>query len=174
MQRSHSPIFVIQKHAASRLHYDLRLEVAGVLKSWALAKGPSLDPSVKRLAIEVGDHPLSYGQFEGTIPPGNYGAGKVIVWDMGQLEVSGGEAALERGLKAGRMTFVLRGKKLHGAFSLVRFIGKRQWLFFKRLDKYAQEGDLTWNVRSVLSRRTLPDPESSLKKSRSKSHSTSR
>ena len=153
------------------MHYDLRLEVGGVLKSWALAKIPSMDPAVKRLAIEVGDHALSYGSFEGSIPEGTYGAGRVIVWDMGHLEVSGGESALERGLKAGRLTFVLRGHKLHGTFSLVRFIGHKQWLFFKRRDKYAQEGELIEDNRSVLSRRTLPDPEPPPKKSRARSRS---
>lgn len=159
MQRSDQHIFVVQKHAASRLHYDLRLEVGGVLKSWLLAKGPSLDPKVKRLAVEDDDHPLSYSRFEGSIPAGHYGAGKVIVWDTGPLEASGGEAALQRGLEAGHLTFVLRGKKLHGAFSLVRFIGKRHWLFLKRRDKYAHEGDLTQDTRSVLSKRILPDPD---------------
>lgn len=151
------PAFVIQKHVASSLHYDLRLEADGVLKSWALPKGPSLDPAVRRLAVEVEDHPISYGNFEGSIPAGNYGAGEVEVWDTGTYEVSGGTEALLRGLERGRLTFVLRGQKLRGAFSLFRFRGERQWLLMKRADKYAGRVDPTADMRSVLTHRALTD-----------------
>lgn len=149
--------FVVQKHVASRLHYDFRLEMGGVLKSWAIPKGPSMDPSVRRLAVEVEDHPLGYRDFEGTIPAGNYGAGEVIVWDSGTYESGGGEPALLKGLGRGRLTFVLRGQKLKGTFSLFRFRGSRQWLLMKRQDKYAGAPDPTEDARSVLSYRALSD-----------------
>ncbi|HYD93212.1 MAG TPA: DNA polymerase ligase N-terminal domain-containing protein [Candidatus Paceibacterota bacterium] len=157
-KRHSSPTFVVQKHVASKLHYDLRLEIDGVLKSWALPKGPSLDPEVKRLAVQVEDHPFAYKDFEGSIPDGEYGAGEVIVWDTGPYETGGGEAAMRKGLKNGRLTFILRGKKLRGGFSLFRFRGTRQWLLRKRVDKYASAVDPTRDTHSVLSERTLADP----------------
>src|SRR5213593_2832448 len=110
------PRFVIQKHAASRLHYDLRLEVNGVFKSWAVTKGPSLDPHDRRLAVEVEDHPLDYGDFEGTIPKGQYGGGTVQLWDRGYWE----SADPEKGFKKGDLKFTLDGEKLHGSWVLVR------------------------------------------------------
>lgn len=149
--------FVVQKHVASRLHYDFRLEVDGVLKSWAMPKGPSLDPRMRRLAVMVEDHPLDYGEFEGAIPSGNYGAGEVEVWDTGTYEVSGGQEALIRGIEQGRLTFVLRGHKLRGAFSMFRFRGERQWLMVKRRDKYVSAEDPTIDARSVLTHRALTD-----------------
>jgi bifunctional non-homologous end joining protein LigD len=139
--------FVVQKHAASHLHFDFRLELDGVMKSWAVPKGPSLDPSVKRLAVQVDDHPVSYNAFEGTIAPGEYGGGTVMLWDRGTYEpLGGGAAALRRGYGEGRLDFVLRGERLRGGFSLVRarFGGKRgakpQWLLIKRDDEYADAG----------------------------------
>ncbi len=108
--------FVIQKHAASRLHYDLRLEFDGVFKSWAVARGPSLDPHDKRLAVEVEDHPLDYGDFEGTIPKGQYGGGTVLLWDRGTWESDDPE----RGFKKGDLKFTLHGDKLGGSWVLVR------------------------------------------------------
>ncbi|MBN9003137.1 MAG: ATP-dependent DNA ligase, partial [Rhizobiales bacterium] len=108
--------FVIQKHAATRLHYDLRLELDGVFKSWAVTRGPSLDPADKRLAVEVEDHPLDYGDFEGTIPKGQYGGGTVMIWDRGYW--TGDDP--ERGLKKGDLKFTLDGGKLHGEWVLVR------------------------------------------------------
>src|SRR6478735_4687156 len=107
--------FVIQKHAASHLHYDLRLELDGVFKSWAVAKGPSLDPQDKRLAVEVEDHPLDYGDFEGTIPKGQYGGGTVMVWDRGYWEPEGDKSAQEQ-LRKGELKFKLEGNRLHGSF----------------------------------------------------------
>ena len=131
--------FVIQKHHATRLHYDFRLELDGVLLSWAVPKGPSFDPTDKRMAIHVEDHPLSYGSFEGTIPPKQYGAGTVIVWDNGTWEPAADPRA---GLKDGKLVFTLRGQKLAGLWELVRIAkpGDRQeaWLLFKKKDAYAK------------------------------------
>ena len=132
--------FVIQKHAASRLHYDFRLELEGTLKSWAVPKGPSLDPKVRRMAVHVEDHPLSYGSFEGVIPKGQYGAGTVIVWDRGTWEPVGDPRA---GYKAGKLKFDLHGEKLHGRWNLVRMhgrAGERQepWLLIKESDDEAR------------------------------------
>ena len=151
--------FVVQKHAASHLHYDFRLELDGVLKSWAVPKGPSLDPAVRALAMEVEDHPLEYGSFEGTIPQGQYGGGTVMLWDRGTWEPEGDAAA---GLKKGHLRFVLRGKRLKGGWSLIRMKadGERsQWLLIKRDDAQAVHGDAHGiedrYERSVASRRTM-------------------
>ena len=131
---------MIQKHAATRLHYDFRLELDGTLKSWAVPKGPSLDPADKRMAVHVEDHPLSYAGFEGVIPPGQYGAGTVIVWDRGSWEPVGDARA---GLRAGKLKFRLHGDKLHGGWTLVRMHGhanERQepWLLIKERDEAAR------------------------------------
>ncbi|HUD32429.1 MAG TPA: DNA polymerase ligase N-terminal domain-containing protein, partial [Variovorax sp.] len=138
--------FVIQKHDASHLHYDFRLELDGTLRSWAVPKGPSLDPSVKRMAIEVEDHPLSYADFEGTIPAGQYGAGTVIVWDRGEWRPEGDPRAA---LAAGKLKFELRGTKLRGRWTLVRMRGKGEkkapWLLIKERDgeaRDAEDGDV--------------------------------
>src|SRR5450759_372705 len=137
--------FVIQRHDATRLHYDFRLELDGVLKSWAVTRGPSLDPHDKRLAVEVEDHPLDYGDFEGTIPEGQYGGGTVQLWDRGTWESDDPE----RGFKKGDLKFTLHGDKLHGSWVLVRmkndrFGGKRtNWLLIKHRDEYAKEGEAT-------------------------------
>ncbi|HVX64165.1 MAG TPA: DNA polymerase ligase N-terminal domain-containing protein, partial [Pirellulales bacterium] len=132
--------FVVQKHAASTLHYDFRLELAGVLKSWAVPKGPSFDPSEKRLAVQVEDHPLEYADFEGAIPSGEYGAGNVIVWDRGDWEPEGDP---KEGYRNGRLNFTLHGEKLHGGWSLIRMAPRRKqkainWLLIKRHDDDAR------------------------------------
>jgi bifunctional non-homologous end joining protein LigD len=134
--------FVIQEHHARRLHYDFRLELDGTLKSWAVPKGPSLDPSVKRLAVHVEDHPIEYGSFEGEIPPGNYGAGSVVVWDRGTWQAASGENALAA-YQAGKLKFTLDGAKLHGGWMLVRSHmrgsgDKEQWLLIKERDEEAR------------------------------------
>ena len=155
--------FVIQKHAARRLHYDLRLEFAGVFKSWAVAKGPSLDPADKRLAIEVEDHPLDYGDFEGTIPSGEYGGGTVQVWDRGYWIPEGGRSPQEA-FDSGDLKFTLEGTRLGGSWVLVRMRGKRyggkrtNWLLIKHRDADAKPGDadgLLEEDRSIASGRTL-------------------
>jgi bifunctional non-homologous end joining protein LigD len=135
--------FVIQKHAASHLHYDLRLEVDGVFKSWAVTKGPSIDPTDKRLAVEVEDHPLDYGDFEGTIPKGQYGGGTVQLWDRG-FWIPLGNKSPEDALKGGELKFNLEGQRLKGSWVLVRlkndrFGNKRtNWLLIKHRDEFAK------------------------------------
>lgn len=157
------PIFTVQKHQASRLHYDFRLEIAGVLKSWAVPKGPSLDPAMKRLAVQVEDHDLDYADFEGVIEEGAYGAGPVLVWDYGWFEVdgrTGADRSPEARLKTGTLDLVLHGKRLKGGFALVRMKGRpKQWLLIKRMDDEAQPGsDITAECHaSVLSGRTIRD-----------------
>ena len=152
--------FVVQKHQASHLHYDVRLEWDGVLVSWAVPKGPSLDPSVKRLAMAVEDHPLEYGGFEGTIPEGQYGGGTVMVWDRGTWTPD--EPDVAASLKKGELKFSLSGKKLRGSWVLVRTKGgfggdgRASWLLIKHRDRYASEEDVTAEKpRSVASRRSL-------------------
>src|ERR1700729_1588501 len=136
--------FVVQKHAARQLHYDLRLEWDGVFKSWAVARGPSLNPADKRLAVEVEDHPLDYGDFEGTIPAGQYGGGTVMLWDRG-FWIPEGSKTTQEALKKGDLKFVLAGQRLHGGFVLVRMShdrerGKRtNWLLIKHRDEFAVE-----------------------------------
>ncbi len=161
--RSIFSVFVIQKHRASHLHYDLRLEMEGTLKSWALPKGPSLNPKEKRLAIQVEDHPYEYRNFEGTIPAGNYGAGDVIVWDSGTYESAhgDGETALLKAFRKGALSVRLYGKKLNGEFALVRLKRPRQWLLIKKHDEFASERDVTRDDRSVISGKRLPDSKSS-------------
>src|SRR5947207_6162495 len=145
-------LFVIQQHAARRLHYDLRLECDGVLKSWAVPKGPALDPSEKRLAAQTEDHPFDYGSFEGVIPAGQYGAGEVIVWDCGVYSPDEGgatwfhdraraEQEVRDGLAQGKLSFLLRGVKLKGSFALVRTKEAKQWLLLKHKDRFAARVD---------------------------------
>ncbi len=160
--------FVIQKHDASQLHYDFRLEMEGVLKSWAVPKGPSTDPGIKRLAILVEDHPYDYRNFEGIIP-GGYGAGTVIVWDEGFYELADAngkdkptqEKELLKGIYSGKLHFVLHGKKLKGEYSLVKTQGNGEnaWLLFKVKDKYVSKEDITLKDKSVISKKTLAQLE---------------
>ena len=158
--------FVIQKHAASHLHFDLRLELDGVMKSWAVPKGPSLDPTVKRLAMQVEDHPIEYNKFEGTIPEGEYGGGTVMLWDRGTYTAPGDdpdpEATLRRGYEKGDFKFELHGKRLQGSWVLVRIRRdeeRRQWLLIKHRDEYAEEGsDIVAEVQtSVATGRTMEE-----------------
>ncbi len=153
--------FVIQKHAASHLHFDFRLELDGVRKSWAVPKGPSLDPSVRRLAMEVEDHPISYNTFEGTIPQGEYGGGTVMLWDQGTYEADdgGGAESLRRGYEKGELRFVMHGKRLKGGFVLARLRrpGRPQWLLIKRRDDHVDvDRDITAEqTTSVVTKRTM-------------------
>jgi bifunctional non-homologous end joining protein LigD len=159
--------FVIQKHDATRLHYDFRLEFEGAMLSWAVTKGPSLDPGDKRLAVEVEDHPLGYGDFEGTIPKGQYGGGTVMLWDRGYWAPEPGFEDIGKAIKAGELKFVLEGERLHGSWVLVRMKWDREggrskrnnWLLIKHNDEAAHPGDadavLTNNAFSVASGRTM-------------------
>jgi bifunctional non-homologous end joining protein LigD len=153
--------FVVQKHRATRLHYDFRLEMDGVLKSWAVPKGPSLDPKDKRLAMQVEDHPVSYFDFEGIIPSGNYGAGTVMVWDMGTWEPEGNASEM---LQKGDLKFSLNGQKLKGSFALVHIKSRRpdskgtEWLLIKHRDAYVQEDyDIDKYDYSVLTHRSMKE-----------------
>src|ERR1700712_786885 len=161
-------MFVIQKHDASRLHYDFRLEMDGVLKSWAVPKGPSTDPKVKRLAMMVEDHPFDYRNFEGIIPQGEYGGGTVIVWDEGTYEpieeIKGKKAQekhLLQQLKTGSVKIKLHGEKLEGEFALVKThgMGENGWLLIKHNDDFASKSDITKKDKSVLSGKTIENME---------------
>ena len=157
--------FVVHKHQASQLHYDLRLELEGVLKSWAIPKGPSLEPGDKRLAMMVDDHPLGYREFEGVIPGGLFGAGTVMIWDEGaflalnETDREGSEEAFRRGLERGQFTFVVAGEKLKGEFALIRFerAGEKTWLLVKKRDRFASTEDVTEQDRSVRSGRSMEE-----------------
>jgi bifunctional non-homologous end joining protein LigD len=149
--------FCVQRHDATRLHYDFRLEIDGVLKSWAVPKGPSLDPTVKHLAAHVEDHPIGYGDFEGNIPAGNYGAGSVMLWDRGTFELLEGMSG-EGQIARGDLKFRLHGEKLNGDFALVHMKGRgkgNEWLIIKKRDQFAAPG---WDIEnfaySALSGRT--------------------
>jgi bifunctional non-homologous end joining protein LigD len=170
-------MFVIQKHAASRLHYDFRLELDGVLKSWAVPKGPSASPADKRMAVEVEDHPFDYGSFEGVIPEKQYGAGNVIVWDCGVYSPDEddeysfddrreAEKRVRAELKAGKLSLFMRGEKVKGSYTLVRTRTTKQWLLIKHRDRFAQSNDLLARARSVLSGYTVEEisPEAKLER----------
>lgn len=159
--------FVIQKHAASHLHFDLRLELDGVMKSWAVPKGPAPDPSIKRLAMQVEDHPIEYNTFEGTIPQGEYGGGTVMLWDRGwyEAEKGGGEDGVRAGYRKGDLKVVFHGKRMKGSWVLVRTRGwgsggsggKPSWLLIKHRDAHAEVGDalVERHMTSVVSKRTM-------------------
>jgi DNA ligase D-like protein (predicted 3'-phosphoesterase) len=163
-RRSKKPMFVIQKHDATRLHYDFRIEAEGVLKSWAVPKGPSTNPQDKRLAMPTEDHPMSYGRFEGLIPEGNYGAGPVIVWDVGTYrnltEKNAKEVPVEEALRQGHVKLWLDGKKVKGGYALTR-ISKRpeRWLLVKLKDEKADaRRDITkTDPNSVLSGKSVDE-----------------
>lgn len=160
-------VFVVQKHAASHLHYDFRLEMNGLLKSWAIPKGPSMNPEEKRLAIMVEDHPYAYKDFEGLIPEGNYGAGTVIVWDNGTYTLADQqnngeiESQIKDDLQKGHLSFILNGKKLKGEFALVKLKIKQKnaWILIKKKDQYANDADILKNNKSVISNLTLEEME---------------
>jgi bifunctional non-homologous end joining protein LigD len=160
-------LFVIQQHSARRMHYDFRLECDGVLKSWAVPKGPSPDPAEKRLAVQTEDHPLAYATFEGVIPPGQYGAGEVIVWDCGVYSPDEGghwfhdraeaERQVREGLEKGKLGILLRGEKVKGSYALVRTKEQKNWLLIKHKDRFAAKADLTAQDRSVLTNSSVEE-----------------
>jgi bifunctional non-homologous end joining protein LigD len=164
-EAGHPLEFVVQKHRATQLHYDFRLEHKGVMLSWAVPKAPCLDPAVKRLAMETEPHPMDYNQFEGVIPEGEYGGGTVMIWDKGVWAPAtstglGDEAEVDRQLEKGDLKFVLLGEKLAGSWVLVRTRGRtsRQWLLIKHRDQYASDEDLTeTKPLSVVSSRTMAE-----------------
>src|ERR1700682_5485650 len=163
--------FVIQKHAASHLHFDLRLELDGVMKSWAVPKGPSLDPSVKRLAMQVDDHPIDYNTFEGTIPKGEYGGGTVMLWDRGTYSADAAtspdeeEDAIREGLRRGDLKITFNGERLRGSYALIRMkfardgsSSKPQWLLIKHRDEFASDRDVVAeNMTSVDTGRAMEE-----------------
>ena len=157
--------FVIQKHAASHLHFDFRLELDGVMKSWAVPKGPSYDPTVKRLAMQVEDHPIEYNTFEGTIPKGEYGGGTVMIWDRGTYEAESGDGqdGVREGYSRGDLKIIMHGERMQGSWVLVRTRrdpqGRNQWLLIKHRDRLAMEGaDIVAAVQtSVVTGRTMDE-----------------
>lgn len=152
--------WVIQKHAASSLHYDFRVEAEGVLKSWSVPKGPSLDPRYKRLAIPTEDHPVAYAEFEGVIPEGEYGAGTVLVWDTGHYEhLTDEDLAVAEALQRGRISLWLEGSKLRGGYALTRMSGRDQWLLIKKRDEGAdrRRAPVRTQPESVLSNSDLDE-----------------
>lgn len=157
---THHPIFVVQQHAASHMHFDFRLEIDGVLKSWAIPKGPSISHRDKRLAIQTEDHPLEYQNFEGVIPDGHYGAGVVIVWDKGHFEHQSTGSSLLDEFNNGHLIITLHGKKLKGGYILQRFrkSNPTQWLFIKLKDMYDKSNaHIMKNERSVISGLTIKE-----------------
>lgn len=161
-----NPVFIIQKHNARNLHYDFRLEIDGMLKSWVIPKGPSTDPSDKRLAILTEDHPLDYSDFEGIIPEGNYGAGEVIVWDTGIYKnitenKQGRIIGIEEALNSGRITLWLEGKKLQGGYALIKISSKdnSRWLLVKVNDNKVdtRRNPVSTEPQSVISGKTIED-----------------
>ena len=166
--------FVIQKHAASHLHFDLRLELDGVMKSWAVPKGPAPDPKLKRLAMQVEDHPMEYNTFEGTIPEGEYGGGTVMLWDTGwyEPEKGGGEDGVRDGIRKGDLKIIFHGKRIKGSYVLVRTRGfgssasKPSWLLIKHKDEHAEDGDALVErfTTSVTTKRTMEEIGGSVKK----------
>jgi bifunctional non-homologous end joining protein LigD len=156
-----NPIFVVQEHHATRLHYDLRLEVDGVLKSWAVTKQPSADPSVKRLAVQTEDHPIGYAEFEGDIPAGEYGAGHMTIWDRGTYANLNPSRPMSDSVASGKIEVELRGKKLKGAYALVRMAGRgrgENWLLIKKKDRHARAGDAGDGATSVGATPASPSP----------------
>lgn len=148
--KQHLPIFVVQRHAASRLHFDFRLEINGALASWAVPKGPPEERGEKRLAIHVEDHPLDYANFEGDIPKGNYGAGNVQIWDRGTFEAEGAESAAEQ-VKRGDLKFALQGERLRGRFALVKMRRSErgnEWLLIRKTDAEDAEGSSKGSARN--------------------------
>lgn len=161
-EKKESPRFVVQKHEATQLHYDFRLEIGGVLKSWAVPKGPSTNPGDKRLAIPVEDHALEYGTFEGVIPEGQYGAGTVLVWDRGtyrNLRAEKDGATMAESLREGKVEVALEGGKLRGGYALVKMRGRKEWLLIKMDDEQAdaRRRPLEEEPDSVLSGRSLEE-----------------
>ena len=162
-----NPIFVIQKHDATNLHYDFRLEIDNTLKSWSVPKGPSTSPSVKRMAIPTEDHPLAYADFEGTIPEGEYGGGTVMIWDRGTIESikkdeEGNIISLEESYKMGSVEVELKGKKLKGGYTIVRMKGGKMrgnWLLMKQDDKYAnaRKNPVETETKSAVTGRSLEE-----------------
>jgi bifunctional non-homologous end joining protein LigD len=167
-RRRGKPKFVVQMHQASHLHYDLRLEIGGVLKSWAVPRGPSYDPGDKRASFQTEDHPVEYASFEGVIPPGNYGAGAMIVWDEGTMRITEGTEDPLEAIASGKIAFVLEGTKLKGEWALVKLKGKKyqanEWLLIKHRDGYVStDWDVTvqapWSIRSGLTLEELIQQE---------------
>ncbi len=166
-KKSEIPIFVIQKHDATNLHYDFRLEIDGTLKSWSVPKGPSTNPSVKRMAIPTEDHPLAYAVFEGSIPREEYGGGTVLIWDKGRIksikkDEEGNPMSLEESFKAGSIEIDLNGKKLQGGYNLIKMKGGRMrgnWLLMKQDDKHAdaRRNPISTQPNSVVTGRSIEE-----------------
>lgn len=169
IMKNNKHIFVIQQHHASHMHYDFRLEIDGVLKSWAIPKGPSTNPKIKRLAALTEDHPIDYASFEGIIPEG-YGAGTVIVWDTGtyenENEKNGKPISMQHAFDNGHIKIILHGKKLQGSYALTKFKGEKNWLLVKVDDQYAdaRRNPVSTEPESVISKKTIKELDRTFKK----------